>query len=76
MYVVAIDEDGTIQTRLCSMFNRQLLSGTRIIKHWAGRNSRGVTQYEGRALEAIVEDFDFGIDYDASRDIITDFLQS
>ena len=76
VYVVAIDEDRTIQTRLCSMFNRQLLSGTRIIKHWAGRNSRGVTQYEGRVLEAIVEDFDFGIDYDVSQDIITDFLNS
>lgn len=76
VYVIAIDEAGTIQTRLCSMFNRQLLSGTRIIKHWAGRNSRGVTQYEGRALEKIVEDFDPGIDYEASQDIITDFLQS
>lgn len=75
VFVVAIDEDRTIQTRLCSMFNRQLLSGTRIIKHWAGRNSRGVTQYEGRVLEAIVEDFDSGIDYDASQDIITDFLR-
>lgn len=76
VYVVAIDKDGAIRTRLCSMFNRQLLSGTRLIKHWAGRNSRGVTQYEGRALEAIVEDFDFGIDYDASQDIITSFLNS
>ena len=76
VYVVAIDENRTIQTRLCSMFNRQLLSGTRIIKHWAGRNSRGVTQYEGRALEAIVEDFDFEIDYDVAQDVITDFLNS
>ena len=76
VYVVAIDRDKTIQTRLCSMFNRQLLSGTRIIKHWAGRNSRGVTQYEGRALEAIVEDFDSRIDYGASQDILTDFLNS
>lgn len=76
VYVVAINEDGRIQTRLCSMFNRQLISGTKIIKHWAGRNSRGVTQYEGRALEAIVEDFDFGIDYDASQNLITKFLCS
>lgn len=76
VYVVAIDKDGAIQTRLCSMFNRQLLSGTRIIKHWAGRNSRGVTQYEGRALENVVKIFDFGIDYDASQCIITDFLNS
>lgn len=74
VFVVAIDEEGTIQTRLCSMFNRQLLSGTRIIRHWAGRNSRGVTQYEGKALEAIVKDFDSGIDYDASREMISDFL--
>lgn len=74
VYVVAIDKDKTIQTRLCSMFNRQLLSGTRIIKHWAGRNSRGVTQYEGRVLEAIVEDFDFEIDYAKSQDFITNCL--
>ena len=51
VYVVAIGKDKTIQTQLCSMFNRQLLSGTRIIKHWAGRNSRGVTQYDGSALD-------------------------
>ena len=76
VYVVAIDEDRSIRTRLCSLFNRQLLSGTKIIKHWAGRNSRGVTQYEGKALEAIVKDFDFVIDYEASQDIITDFLHS
>lgn len=76
VYVVTIAQDKTIQTRLCSMFNRQLLSGTRIIKHWAGRNSRGVTQYDGRALESIVDDFDFEIDHEASQDIITDFLNS
>lgn len=76
VYVVTIDENRSIQTRLCSLFNRQLLLGTRISRHWAGRNSRGVTQYEGRALEAIVEDFDFEIDYDTAQDIITDFLNS
>lgn len=76
VYVIAIDKNRTIQTRLCSMFNRQLLSGTRIITHWAGRSSRGVTQYDGKALEAIIEDFDFEIDYDASQNIITDFLNN
>ena len=76
VYVVAIDEDKTIQTRLCSMFNRQLLTGTKIIKHWAGRNSRGVTQYDGKALEAIVKNFDIEIDYDASQDLVSSFLLS
>lgn len=67
IYIVAIDSDGSIQTQLCSMFNRQLLSATKIIYHWAGRNSRGVTQYDGRALKAILDDFDRSIDYNASQ---------
>lgn len=76
IFIVAIDKDRTIKTRLCSMFNRQLLSGTSIIKHWAGRNSRGVTQYDGRVLKAIVEDFDSEIDNETSQDILTVFLNS
>ena len=76
VYVVAIDKDNSIQTRLCSMFNRQLLSGTRIIKHWAGRNSRGVTQYEGKVLETIVDNFDFEINSKESQDFITTCLSS
>lgn len=67
IYIVAIDSDGSIRTQLCSMFNRQLLSATKIISHWAGRNSRGVTQYDGRALKAILDDFDRSIDYNASQ---------
>lgn len=76
VYVVAIHQDKTIKTRLCSMFNRQLLSGTRIIKHWAGRNSHGVTQYDGRALEAIVEDFDWEIDGNAAQNFLAECLGS
>lgn len=63
IYVVAIDEHKRISTRLCSIYNRQILNGTRIIKHWAGRNSRGVTQYDGNALEHAVFDFDASIDF-------------
>lgn len=70
VYVVAIDEDGTIQTQLCSLFNRQLLRHTRIIEQWAGRNSRGVTQYDGHALEDIINHFDRGIDCEASQDFL------
>ena len=76
IYVVTIDENRQIQTRLCSMFNRQLLSGTRIIRHWAGRNSRGVTQYDGRALEEIVENFDFYIDREASQKFLSECLHN
>ena len=74
IYVVAIDENKHISTRLCSMFNQQLLASTRIIKHWAGRNSRGVTQYDGKSLEEIVFDFDPDIDTVAAQDFLTKCL--
>lgn len=70
VYIIAIDERRQISTRLCSIFNRQLLNGTRIIHHWAGRNSRGVTQYDGQALECIVSAFDSTIDKDESERFI------
>lgn len=74
IYVVAIDENKHINTRLCSVFNQQLLSSTRIIKHWAGRNSRGVTQYDGKALEEIVFNFNPNIDTVAAQDFLTKCL--
>lgn len=70
VFIVAIDKDESISTRLCSMYNRQLLSATRIISHWAGRNSRGVTQYFGKALEDIVSDFDRTIDVKQAYDFL------
>lgn len=75
-YVVAIDANKKISTRLCSIFNRQILNGTRIIKHWAGRNSRGVAQYDGIALENVVSDFDISIDTSAAKCFIEYCLNS
>ena len=66
VFVVAIDNNEQISTRLCSMYNTQLLSATRILSHWAGRNSRGVTQYSGKALEDIVFEFDNYVDREES----------
>ena len=74
VYVVAINENKEISTRLCSVYNHQLLSGTRVIKHWAGRNSRGVTQYDGRSLEEIVSSFEPIIDSKDAISFISQFL--
>lgn len=74
VFIVAIDKDERISTRLCSMYNRQLLSATRIISHWAGRNSRGVTQYLGAALEEIVSSFDRTIDVEQAYQFLDDCL--
>ena len=57
------------------MYNRQLLEGTRTLKHWAGRNSRGVTQYEGISLENIVFNFDEEINIPTAKDFIKSLLE-
>lgn len=67
IYIVAIDRDKKIYTRLCSMFHRQLLSGTRLITQWAGRAGQGVTQFDGNALKEILFDFDNRIDADEAK---------
>lgn len=75
VYIVAIDSDKKIRTRLCSMYNRQLLLGTRIMKHWAGRNSRGVTQYDGTSLEQIINEFDTKIDEGLAKQFLDKCLE-
>ena len=71
IYIVAIDEHRNISTRLCSMYDRQILQGTRVIGHWAGRNSRGVTQFDGKALETAVFNPDNSIETDSARHFIS-----
>ena len=44
IYLVGIDDTKSIKTILCPMFNKQLIDSTVTLHHWAGRNSRGVTQ--------------------------------
>lgn len=46
------------------------------MKHWAGRNSRGVTQYDGKSLEEVVFDFDSSIDVSAAYDFIEKCLRA
>ena len=54
-YFIGISLDKTIKAVLVSMFDGCLLDGTRIIHHWAGRASRGVTQLEGHAINSVIE---------------------
>lgn len=55
VYLIGIDEQQVVTTRLCSLYDSQLMQGTRIFKHWAGRNSRGVIQYSGDSINQIIE---------------------
>lgn len=55
IYFVGIDyERKTIKTKLISMFQNTLVNNTVIQAHWAGRNSRGVSQFNGEAVKHII----------------------
>jgi hypothetical protein len=49
-YFVGIEPGKSINTVLVSMFQERLLNATILLKHWAGRNSRGVSQLEGKTI--------------------------
>jgi hypothetical protein len=54
-YFVGVEPGRIVNTALVSMFQRRLLDATILLKHWSGRNSRGVTQFEGRAINHLIE---------------------
>ena len=56
IYLLGIDENGKIVARLCSALDTRLIEATNVIHHWAGRNSRGVAQFLGHGLTAILDD--------------------
>lgn len=53
-YFIGINPREIFKTVLVSMFEDRLVKGTLLLKHWAGRNSRGVTQLEGRTIKDII----------------------
>jgi len=61
-YFVGIDPGKIVDTVLASMFQRDLLRATILLRHWAGRNSRGVSQFEGTAIDELLKSPDSRID--------------
>lgn len=56
-YFVGIDLDKEILIPvLASMFHDKVLENTILIKHWAGRNSRGVSQLNGSKIKELFTD--------------------
>jgi hypothetical protein len=53
-YFVGIEPVKIVNTVLVSIFQTQLLQSTILLKHWAGRNSRGVSQFEGKTISQLI----------------------
>ena len=69
-YFVGIDPGSIVSTALVSMFQKDLLEATILLRHWAGRNSRGVSQFEGRAINSLIEHPSAQIDGPKAEDFL------
>lgn len=65
-YFVGVDATKIVNTILVSMFETNLLHSTIVLRHWAGRNSRGVTQFEGKTINSMIGSPTSAVDQDAS----------
>lgn len=59
IFLIGIDETGIMNTVLCSVYHDELTENTVKQFHWAGRNSRGVTQFIGETLDKILRQKNF-----------------
>ena len=73
VYFVGVDFK-QIQQSLISIFQKDLLSTTKIIKHWAGRNSRGVTQFNGEIIKTLILSPNNLIDITHSKKYLNDLI--
>ncbi len=69
-YFVGVDPGKIVNTVLVSMFQEKLLRATILLKHWAGRNSRGVTQFEGTTINDLIVKPEFAINMDEARQFL------
>lgn len=53
-YFIGIEPNKIVNKILISIFQVDLLQSTILLKHWAGRNSRGVTQFEGKTIHKLI----------------------
>lgn len=74
LYIVAMNGKDKPLTELTSIFQEQILDKTRIQHHWAGRNSRGVAQFEGQSLEYFVDDDNIRIEIEKAKSFLRKLL--
>jgi hypothetical protein len=73
-YFVGVDPPRIANTVLASMFQTDLLASTLLLRHWSGRNSRGVTQFEGRTIETLIRNPREEIDIDKAKSFLRNLI--
>ncbi len=50
-FFIGMDKDRIFKTLLCSIYHDKLVDNTILQFHWAGRNTRGVAQFNGAVID-------------------------
>lgn len=66
-YFIGLEPNKIVAQTLISVFQRDLLNSTILLKHWAGRNSRGVAQFHGEIIHNLILSANNHIDVEASK---------
>lgn len=68
-FFIGIDETRIFRTVLCSVYHQKLIEGTLLQSHWSGRSTRGVAQFNGEAINDILQErvFQNHIDEETAR---------
>lgn len=72
---VGVSKNRQISMALVSMFQYELLKNTRCMQHWAGRGTRGVTQFYGAVIKEILTSYKTNIDINYSIDRLKEMIK-
>ena len=74
-YFVGIMSRQVVEQALISMFQNDLRDTTHVLKHWAGRNSRGVAQLSGQAIDTLMKEPNNDIDIAKSQSFLESIMK-
>lgn len=66
-FFIGIDGYSNFKTLLCSVYHGILIDNTVLQFHWAGRNTRGVAQFNGTAIDEMLKDESFVNEIDVTK---------
>lgn len=75
-YFVGILPKQIVGQVLISMFQDDLRDSTHILKHWAGRNSRGVSQFNGQTIDMLIKSPNNNIDIAKSQTYLKKIIET
>lgn len=73
-YFIGIMPNELLGQSLVSIFQNDLRDTTHLLKYWAGRNSRGVAQFNGQTIDVLIRAQDNTIDISKSQEFLRSLI--